>query len=270
LSVPSTSTCADVFIACCEARQRDVLIQRRDRRDKEFHFQDWVSARLDDAGLYHDTPGRNSYPDFTLVHHPEGYEVKALAYPGREATYDSNSRVPTGLHNGRTIYYIFGRYPKDSDGREYPVVDLVVCHGDFLNADHTYVHKNKHVRGFGSYGDILIRDRKMYVAPTPFALADGTNGNATLIVPAGLQLDSRLEQVGDLLRVEADDLVVGYSFDLRSNDLAPALETNPSAGKEHAFTAFRLKDMGSGAVSMKPKSAFEEQFKEQMLTGDEQ
>ena len=48
------------------------------------------------------------------------------------------------------------------------MLDLVVCRGDFLNADHTYVHKNKSVKGFGSYGDIMIRDRKMYVAPTPF------------------------------------------------------------------------------------------------------
>jgi len=38
---------------------------------------------------------------------------------------------------------------------------LVICHGDFLNADHDYVHKNKSVKGFGTYGDILIRDRKM-------------------------------------------------------------------------------------------------------------
>ena len=44
------------------------------------------------------------------------------------------------------------------------MLDLVVCHGDFLNADHDYVHKNKSVKGFGSYGDIMIRDRKMYVA----------------------------------------------------------------------------------------------------------
>lgn len=71
--------------------------------DKEFHFQNWVGARLDEAGLEHDTPGRNSYPDYTLVHHPEGYEVKGLGWPGREANYDSNSRVPTGMHNGRTI-----------------------------------------------------------------------------------------------------------------------------------------------------------------------
>ena len=44
----------------------------------------------------------------------------------------------------------------------------------FLNADNSYVHKNKSFRSFGSYGDILVRNRKMYVAPTPFALADGT------------------------------------------------------------------------------------------------
>ena len=66
---------------------------------------------------------------------------------------------------------MFGRYPQDPDGKRYPVLDLVLCHGRFLNADNTYVHKNKSFRGFGSYGDILVRDRKMYVAPTPFALA---------------------------------------------------------------------------------------------------
>ncbi len=137
----SSSTSADVFVACREAMQRAVLIRRVSRSDKEFHFQNWVGARLHDAGLQHDPGGRNSYPDFTLVFSPEGYEVKGLKWPGREASYDSNSRVPTGMHNGRTIYYVFGRYPADTDDEEYPVVDLVICHGDFLNADHTYVHE---------------------------------------------------------------------------------------------------------------------------------
>jgi hypothetical protein len=95
--------------------QRAVLIQRISQSDKEFHFQNWMSARLDDADLQHDFIGRNSYPDFTLVHRPEGYEVKGLQWPGREASYDSNSRVPTGKHNGRTIYYAFGRYPASTD-----------------------------------------------------------------------------------------------------------------------------------------------------------
>lgn len=247
----SSSTCADVFVACCEAMQRAVLIQRVSRSDKEFHFQNWVAARLDDADLQHDAAGRNSYPDFTLVHQPEGYEVKGLRWPGREASYDSNSRVPTGMHSGRTIYYVFGRYPAVTDDPEYPVVDLVLCHGDFLNADHTYVHENKSFRGFGSYGDLLVRDRKMYVAPTPFALTDGTTGQATLIAPSGLTLDGRLEHVGGLLRVETEQMVVGYTFDLRANILTPELAPNPSAGKEHRFAAYRLKGMGSGTVSMK-------------------
>lgn len=260
----SSSTCADVFVACCEARQRGVLIQRVSRSDKEFHFQNWVGARLHDAGYHHDSAGRNSYPDFTLVHYPEGYEVKGLAWPGREANYDSNSRVPTGIHNGRTVYYVFGRYPAATDDDEYPVVDLVVCHGDFLNADHYYVHKNRNFRGFGSYGDIMVRDRKMYVAPTPFALTNGTTGQSTLIAPAGLMLDEddRLEHVGELVRIETDQLVVGYSFDLRSNQLAPQLAPNPSAGTEHRFAAYRVTGTGGGAVSMKPLGQRDEPLRE--------
>lgn len=230
--------------------RRAVLIKRESRLDKEFHFQNWVSDRLDDARLRHDQPGRNSYPDFTLVHYPEGYEVKGLAWPGREASYDSNSRVPTGFHNERTIYYVFGRYPANTNDSEYPVVDLVMCHGDFLNAEHTYVHKNKSFKGFGSYGDILVRDRKMYVAPTPFALATGTTGQATLIVPGEFPADDRLERVGELTRYEADNIVVGYSFDLRTNSLTPKLAPNPSAGKRHSFAAYRLKGEGSGRVFM--------------------
>jgi hypothetical protein len=248
-ATPSTSV--DAFLACYEAMQRAVLIKRVSKSDKEFHFQNWVGDRLTDASLMHDSIGRNSYPDFTLVHHPEGYEVKGLQWPGREADYDSNSRVPTGLHNGRTVYYVFGRYPANSGESEYPVIDLVVCHGDFLNADHTYVHKNKSFRGFGSYGDLLVRDRKMYVAPTPFALTEGTTGQATLIVPAELPMDERLEKVGDLVRVETRDIIIGYSFDMRENVLTSQFAPNPSADKEHRFTAYRMKGAGSGIVSMK-------------------
>ncbi len=81
-------------------------------------------------------------------------------------------------------------------GNSYPVLDLVLCHGSFLNADNTYIHKNKSFRGFGSYGDILVRDRKMYVAPTPFALAEGTAHRRTLIVPESHKVDDDLMDVG--------------------------------------------------------------------------
>jgi hypothetical protein len=130
------------------------------------------------------------------------------------------------------------------------VVDLVICHGDFLNADHNYVHKNKSIKGFGSYGDIMIRDRKMYVVPTPFALTQGTTGVQTLILPDDFPADDRFEEVGRVTRVERDNLVVGYKFDLRTNVLEAETISNPSAGTEHRFVAYRMRGQGGSAVSM--------------------
>ena len=56
-----------------------------------------------------------------------------------------------------------------------------------MNADHDYEHKNKSVKGFGSYGDIMIRDRKMYVVPTPFHIVNGVAHQHTLIVAADVK-----------------------------------------------------------------------------------
>ncbi len=194
---------------------------------------------MDEVGENYDEPKRNTYPDFTLVNYAEGYELKALAYPGRDADYDANSQMPFGLHNGRTIFYVFGRYPKGAVG-EYPLVDLVVCHGSFLNADNDYVHKNKSVKGFGSYGDIAIRDRKMYVVPTPFAIASGLNAMRTLILPREYEVPEGFTKAGDLVRKEADRLVVAYKFDLTTNEIEGRTVENPNAGREHHFVAYRL------------------------------
>jgi hypothetical protein len=248
-----TSRCADIFLTCAAAALRGELIRRASRQDKEFAFQDWFRGRLEGlaaTGLRYDQRGRNAYPDFILVQPPEGYEIKGLAWPGREATYDANSQVPTGVHNGRAIFYVFGRYPAEAGDNEYPVIDLVICHGDILNAHHDYVHQNKSVRGFGSYGDILIRDRKMYVAPTPFALARHTTGQRTLIVPEDFPADPRLEPAGRLVRVESERLVTGYTFDLTTNELSAAYTPNPFAGREHAFVAYRVAGNGGPTVTL--------------------
>jgi hypothetical protein len=231
----------NLFRACVKAIRENRLIQRESRQDKEFHFQNWVDERLQETGAHYETGGRNEYPDFRLVHTAEGYEVKGLAYPGRVVDFDSNSQVPSGSHNGRSIYYIFGRYPVEPDGNTYPVLDLVICHGDFLNADHAYVHRNRSVNGFGSYGDIKIRDRKMYVVPTPFGLVEGVAHTQTLILPAGMDVAlAGLDQVGALTRQEANANIVGYAFDLRTNLLSAQTEPNPSAGREHRFHAWRF------------------------------
>ncbi len=246
----SDMTVIKLFIECANAIREHKLIHRESRSDKEFHFQNWVETRLNALSCNYEVGGRNSYPDFRMVHIAEGYEVKGLAYPGREVTYDSNSQVPTGYHNGRFIYYVFGRYPAQPDDDSYPVLDLVICHGDFLNADHDYVHKNRSLKGFGSYGDTMIRDRKMYVAPTPFGLASGLAHNQTLILPEDFPISSDLYNVGTLIRKEADTLIVGYNFDLRDNILTPATIPNPSSGKEHLFKAWRLKGTSNDEVKL--------------------
>lgn len=256
------TTCFMVFEQCVEAINAGELIESVSPKDKEFHFQNWFQARLEQLEVYFDSVRRNNYPDFSLVEYAEGYEIKGLAWPGRERDYDSNSQVPTGLHNGRSIFYVFGRYPADLNPyedlgggrRQYPVVDLVICHGYFLNADHEYSHQNKSVKGFGTYGDIMIRDRKMYVAPTPFALTEGTTGLMTLIVPEDMKAPDNFREVGRLIRAEAAELVVSYKFDLRTNELTAERVPNPRAGTEHCFIAYRLEGQVGKEVIMSPKT----------------
>ncbi|CAN5185397.1 hypothetical protein BH09BAC4_BH09BAC4_17070 [soil metagenome] len=230
------------FAACYEAIRAGKLIEKHSQQDKEYQFQNWFKERLESLSEPFDEPGRNVYPDFRMVGHQVGFELKGLQTPGRIADYDSNSQVPRGSHRGREVYYVFGRYDKEPiDPKKYPVFDLVVCHGDFLNADHSYEHKNKSFRGFGSYGDIMIRDRKMYVCPTPYTLAEGTEGQITLIVPEKFELTSDYEVVGKLTRIECDELIISYEFDLSTNKLIVHNMANPNAGKEHKFIACRLK-----------------------------
>lgn len=247
----SETSVFSVYESCCRSIRAGIFIQRANRQDKEFHWQNWVSGCLEQSGLFFEVGGRNSYPDFRMVDFPEGYEIKGLAYPGREASYDSNSQVPGGRHNGRTVFYVFGRYPTEPDGDSYPVLDLVICHGDFLNADHEYRHKNRGLRGFGSYGDILIRDRKMYVAPTPFGLADGLAHTQTLILPADFRTPKHYKPVGRLTRIEAAELIIAYTFNLQANTLTPNVIPNPSAGQDHQFIAWRLADGRDGPVKLR-------------------
>lgn len=53
------------------------------------------------------------------------------------------------------------------------------------------------------------------------------------------------------MRRETEKLIVGYTFDLRSNTLKPESVENPAAGKEHEFIAYRLKDSATEEVAMR-------------------
>ena len=230
---------AKIFLECARAVEAGECIQRYSATDKEYSFQNWFAQRLASLKINFDEPARNIYPDFRLVDYPLGFEIKGLGFPGRETNYDCNSQVPSGHHHGRHVWYVFGRYPAQTKDAAYPVYDLVFCHGNFLNADSDYVHKNKNLKGFGSYGDIMIRDRKMYVAPTPYALVEGTERQVTLIAPENFHAAKTLKSFGTLARVEAEKLIKGYRFDMKTHALKPDNIPNPNAGKKHLFTAFR-------------------------------
>lgn len=245
-----SSVIEKVFLEWVRAIETSQLITRVSSTDKEYSFQNWFSVRLSALGLNFDEPSRNAYPDFRLVDSPIGFEIKGLGFPGREANYDCNSQVPSGRHNGREIYYVFGRYPAQSKDKSYPVYDLVMCHGDFLNADHNYIHKNKNLKGFGSYGDMMIRDRKMYVAPTPYALTVGTERQITLIAPEDFDGSKSLISAGGLVRVESERLIRGYSFDMTSHEIEPSYLPNPSAGKKHPFKVFRSSNSNGPEVTL--------------------
>lgn len=247
----------ELFQRCCAAMRRGVPAVKQSQRDKEFFFQEWVRDRLAETERNYEEGGRTSYPDLRLVHEAQGYEVKGLATPGRDANYDCNSRLPAGVHNGRDIFYIFGRYPKDPDGLEVAISDLVVIYGDFLDAQHEYEHSNQSLKGFGTYGDLLLRDRKMYVAPTPYSLLEGVVGRRTLVVPAESELPpkSDLKHVGSLVRIEVEEMLVGYSFDLRSNELVGTWAPNPHAGKRHEFDAYRDQRDDPHPITLRQMSA---------------
>ena len=99
----------------------------------------------------------------------------------------------------------------------------------------------------------------MYVAPTPFALLSGTTGQQTLILPKGVPADKRLVKVGDITRIESQKLVVGYSFDLKSNIIRAKLVTNPGAGTKHEFQAYRMAGFQEPKVALRQLEAVKDQ-----------
>jgi hypothetical protein len=100
----------------------------------------------------------------------------------------------------------------------------------------------------------MIRDRKMYVAPTPFGLVSGVAHTQTVILPEDLSVSEQYRQVGSLVRVEAPELIVGYTFDLQANTLSPTTIPNPFAGQEHNFIAWRLQGRSDQPVTLRQKS----------------
>ena len=70
-------------------------------------------------------------------------------------------------------------------------------------------------------------------------------------MPAEVRAGRDFIEVGDLTRVEAPEIVEGYSFDLTTNKLNPTKVKNRNAGREHRFRAWRLRGDPDTDVSMR-------------------
>lgn len=234
------TTAWKIFDASREAIARGVRTSRIGT-DKEFHFQNWVYDRIVEAGYSSPEGGRNSYPDFPIEETDESFEVKGITVGSREGDFDSNSAMPSGRHDGRDVLYVFGRYDNAQVGRENPRVhDMVIVHGSFLNAGGGFAADNKSMRVLGSYGDILLRDRKMYVPYTPYRLLSNLRGHCTLVLQETEAVPGTgYVEMGRFSRFEAASGLVGYRADLKANSLVGEFEDNPNANREHKFVVYR-------------------------------
>jgi hypothetical protein len=229
------------ILSQCETAVANKLTTFRSSNDKEFHFQNWVYDRILDAGYTSSAVGRNTYPDFPIDNELEAYEVKGITAGSREKDFDSNSALPSGEHAGKRVYYVFGRYENVVQGAETPrVLDLVLVDGAFINVGSPFIASNKSLRVLGSFGDILLRDRKMYAPYTPYKWLTGLRDSVTLITRAGEKPSiAEYHEVGRFERVESEKVLVGYRADLRANTLIGEFEDNPNGGKSHEFVAYR-------------------------------
>ena len=77
------------------------------------------------------------------------------------------------------------------------------------------------------------------------------SARATLILEQGAAtVPDALELVGNLQRVEAAEIVVGYEFDLQQNTLRSERGPNPTAGRQHDFSVYRIRGQAEGAVEL--------------------
>jgi hypothetical protein len=245
-----TPICVEVFLAACRAIQKKIAMTPRSANDKEYFPQDWFLDRVNEISHYTcEQSGRNSYPDFWVNSREkrEGYEIKSLSFTsGRPARkdIDFNSTIPSGKKEGCDVFLVFFLYTgSGSNARD--VQSFVISHGDLINADHELadLHENHAIRGFGSYGDGFIRDRKMYVLPHPLTIYPKGIGMASLIVPSSWDVKHpNLKKVDTINRPMAEKRLKGYTIDLWGGEPSQVTENSPRANTLGAFDVFQFTD----------------------------
>ena len=242
----------NIFLAASEAVRQGIDMLPQSRNDKEYFAQNWFIDRLASIDLPYSQQGRNSYPDFWVGDEGnsplEGYEVKSLSFangkPARK-DFDSNSTIPSGRKQDRDVFLVFFLYT--GKGRSLRTVhSLNIAHTDVINADHALAarHANEAIRGFGSYGDGFIRNRKMYVFPHLFSIDPDAIGRCRLVVPAEWNVQHEgLTRAGTIERTVSAKTISGYAIDLRHQGQAEVKSaSNPAAGTLRSFDVFEAAD----------------------------
>jgi len=205
-----------IFLEMAEAAERNIPMIPRDADDKVDFPQDWFRDRLESAGLPYKQQGKNTYPDFwvgdalaeitEIAREPESYEVKSLALVRGRACrkdIDFNSTIPSGQKGGSSAFVLFFLYTGSGADLRF-VHTISLAHGDFFNCDQVIAaeHRNSSTNNFGSYGDGIIRHRKMYRFPHPIETDPTAFGRVRLTVPTawGIQ-DRRLKPIKTIERI---------------------------------------------------------------------
>ena len=64
-------------------------------------------------------------------------------------------------------------------------------------------------------------------------------------------IGSEYVKVGEVVRKEADRLLVAYSFDLRNSEIRARWVDNPAKGNKHCFAAYRVVGDSTESVSFR-------------------
>lgn len=133
-------------------------------------LSDWFLDDLRDLEPY--SLGANDHPDYIIK--GVGFELKSLKTRGQ---IQFNSTIPCGGFKHGNLegecYYVVARYTAE---RTYGyLADYSIVDGDYFNHDREWAfsHMNSQEAEFGTYGDGVVRHRKMYSFPSPHRNIEG-------------------------------------------------------------------------------------------------
>ena len=185
------TTALTLFAAVSAAHADRVDASGRSVADKEFPAEDWLAGAAERGGLAVAKQGRHAPVDFIVSDDGASVAVQAKGLTRRGAaavrtTLDYNSTLPTPQYQGMPELLLYAEMGSGSDGC---VVETTVLADMGLVQQDCGVAESEPVKGAGSYGDMTMRLRLMYVGAQPAALLGeqglDVSGRSVLVLRSG-------------------------------------------------------------------------------------